>query len=53
MGCGVSIKNTKKNTKNTKDNKTLTEIVPNLNYQNKRPSSINTKIPLRKKFLVG
>ena len=50
MGCGVSIKNNKQNIQN---NKTLTVILPTLNYQNKRPSSINTKIPLRKKFLVG
>ena len=51
MGCGVSVKTSKPNC--TKEKKILTEIIPTLNYQNKRPSSINTKIPIRKKFLVG
>jgi hypothetical protein len=56
MGCGASFDNTGLYSfpkKNTGIEDTLTKIIPILNYQKKRPSSINTRISLSKKFLVG
>lgn len=55
MGCGASFENNGlySSLNKKKYNEGLTKILPTLRYQQKRPSSINTRIPTPKKFLVG